>query len=326
MRYVFLSHASEDKAHRVKPLVEALVMEGVKLWIDRPGYGENHFNFDRDFIDRYLVEGLRAGEPFNVQISRALHDAGAVLVCLSAALCAQRQVLVQELLLGWHHNKLVACIVDDLSYSQIPSDLGLPDVSRLQAERIDPEILRQAVDWLLEHDSCKADILPPNLKGQWEIVRKLVHDINVILDRTGPRLPSVDEMTAARTALSAVPIGPMVRAHEIPVEIIGIFAERFGDPDGAKNFLSQAMNLLGQCNPENFTERQILVRSGEVLNPHSVTAEDYWGDVLTVAGMKSRRSLASFLIVPGAPTPEMLRRELGSILMDFRKWLERPEV
>jgi hypothetical protein len=131
-------------------------------------------------------------------------------------------------------------------------------------------------------------------------------------------------MSAARAALSAVPIGPMVCAHEIPLEIIGIFADRFGDPDRAQSFLSLAMELVSQCNPESFTERQIIVKRGEILNPYANTAEAYWGDVLTVAGLKSRRSLASFLIAPGAPDPAVLSPELGSILASFRKWLEQP--
>ena len=34
--YVFVSHASDDKK-RVKPLIEALVLHGLNVWIDRLG-------------------------------------------------------------------------------------------------------------------------------------------------------------------------------------------------------------------------------------------------------------------------------------------------
>src|SRR5262249_50814065 len=134
MGYVFVSHASEDKVPRVKPLVEALVMLGVQVWIDRPGYGDSHFNFDQAFIERYGILGLRSGENWDEQVETAIRDAGAVLVCMSRALDAKRGVLVQELLLGSYQRKLVACIVDDLPFSELPRNLGLADASKIQAE------------------------------------------------------------------------------------------------------------------------------------------------------------------------------------------------
>jgi hypothetical protein len=118
----------------------------------------------------------------------------------------------------------------------------------------------------------------------------------------------------------------MVRIHEIPIEVIRIFADHFGDPERARNFLSGAMQIRSQCNPENFTEQQILIRSGEVLNPHTVTPDEYWSSVLTVAGIRSRRTLASLLMAPGAPNPNVLRPDLGSTLEGFRKWLEQSAV
>jgi hypothetical protein len=118
----------------------------------------------------------------------------------------------------------------------------------------------------------------------------------------------------------------MVRIYEVPSEVINIFADHFNDPEKAKNFVSLAMQILGQCNPENFEERQILVRSGEVLNPHVVPLDEYWSSVLTVAGLKSRRTLASLLMAPGAPSSNRLKPEFGIILENFRKWLEQPSA
>ena len=323
MSYVFVSHASEDK-QRLKPLIEALALQGVKLWLDRPGHGESHFNLDQDFIDRHGIEGLKVGLPWDEQIMSALREAGAVLACLSRALCASRQVLVQELLLGKYNEKLVACIVDDLPYTEIPSDLGLADASKIQAAKIESALLRKAVDRLNAPQGLIRDDLPPVLKNQWEIVRNVVSDINRILERSGPRPPTAEEIVAVRKALSHFPIGPMVRIYELPIEVIAIFADVFGDPTKARNFFSLAMQIRSQCNPENFDERQILVRPGEVLNPSNVPSDEYWGSVLTVAGQKSRRTLGAFLLTPGAPKPERLTPELSSALESFRRWLEQP--
>lgn len=323
MAYVFVSHASEDK-QRLKPLIEALALQGVKLWLDRPGHGESHFNLNQDFIDRHGIEGLKVGLPWDDQIMRALRGAGAVLACLSRALCASRQVLVQELLLGKYNEKLVACIVDDLPYAEIPSDLGLADASKIQAAKIDSDLLRKAVDRLNAPQGVMYGDLPSILKNQWEIVQNLVGDINRILERYGPRPPTAEEIATAQEALSHFPIGPMVRIYELPIEVISIFADVFEDPTKARNFFSLAMQIRSQCNPEKFDERQILVRPGEVLNPSNVPPDEYWGSVLTVAGQKSRRTLGAFLLTPGAPKPEKLRPDLSSVLDSFRRWLERP--
>jgi len=323
MPYVFISHASEDKK-RVKPIVIALVMQGIRVWIDRPGHGDNHFNFEQDFIDRYEIQGLKTGLNWNDQISDALREAGAVLVCISAALCSKRQVLVQELLLGAHHNKLVACIVDDLPYSKIPSDLGLADPSKMQAERIDSALLQKSVDRLIKSPGLQPDKLPIAQKRQWEIVRRIVNEINRIFEKSFPRVPTAAEIEEARLKLERFPIGPMVKIHEIPIEIIGIFAECYGDPEKAKNLVSLAMQIRSQCNSENFKEKQIIVRSGEVLSPHSVSGEEYWSDVLTSAGRKSRRTLAALMIAPGALGTKILTPELGRILTNFLEWLEKP--
>src|SRR5471030_2746184 len=114
MSFVFVSHGAEEKQARVRPLVLALAREGVPLSLDRPGYGESHFNLNQELINRYGIRSLGTGHDFDSQISRALRDCGAVLACISKGLTPERQIWVQELVLGMHHNKLVACIVDDL--------------------------------------------------------------------------------------------------------------------------------------------------------------------------------------------------------------------
>src|SRR5436190_4661836 len=121
--YVFLSHASDDKP-RLKSLVEALALLGLTVWVDRPGPGANNLGLDVEFAERHSIQGLRTGADWSTQIAEAIREAGAVLVCFSRAFDSSRHVLAQELLLGQHHHKLVACIVDDLRFEELPQDLG----------------------------------------------------------------------------------------------------------------------------------------------------------------------------------------------------------
>src|SRR5262245_46934470 len=105
--YVFVSHASEDKQERVRPLVRALIWHGLRVWIDRPGYGESHFGFDDAYIERHGILGIPSGQDYREQIQKALRNAGAILICLSRALSKDREVLVQELSFGAIQDKLV---------------------------------------------------------------------------------------------------------------------------------------------------------------------------------------------------------------------------
>jgi hypothetical protein len=325
MAYTFVSHASEDKRERVKPLVETLVWLGVRVWIDRPGFGENDLGLDQEYIEKHQILGLRAGLGWREQIDAALGASGAILVCISRALCAQRQVLVQELLLGHHHQKLVTCIVDDIPYSEIPRDLGLVDPAGLQADRIDATALRGALDFVRQAGSPDAyTILPPGLRPQWELVRKLVSDINQIYDKFGVLDPSERELDEAASAAGRIPIGPMVHFHEIPVEMIALFSEKLAKPEQARRFFRTAMQVRSRCNPEGFTDRQILVQPGEVLNPETVTAEEFWSTLLSTAGQKSRRTLAAFLLAPGAPRENTIRATEASVLRNFKNHLAQP--
>jgi hypothetical protein len=188
MPAVFISHASEDKLARVKPLVEALAhqltVKNLELWIDRPGHGESHFGFDDDFIKKYRIRDLRSGLDWAEQINAALEEAGAVLWCLSKvglakALRSPQEVMAQEVLFGWQHKKLVVCIVDDLRFSEVPPSLGSVELSKIQMERVDPGVLERALDCLRDANTVDAEkSLPSDAKQQWEIVRKLARDIN----------------------------------------------------------------------------------------------------------------------------------------------------
>jgi hypothetical protein len=325
MLYTFISHASEDKRERVRPVAEALLWLGVKLWLDRPGHGESHFGFDQDFIQKHQILSLQAGLGWREQIGAALREAGAVLVCISRALCAQRQVLVHELLLGAYQRKLVACVIDDIPYSEIPNDLGLVDPSGLQADRIDPAALAVALQVVKKAGSLDSLRFASAVsEQQWELMRKLAADISRIYARSGVYDPSPAELDEAVRTLNGFPIAPVVRLHEIPSEVIVLFSDRVGDPRHARRFFQTVMQVRGRCNPEGFTDRQILLGAGEVLNPELVTAEELWADWLAAAGGKSRRTLAAFLVTPGAPREDTVTSDLARIITDFKARLARP--
>jgi hypothetical protein len=309
--FVFVSHASIDKV-RIKPLIEALALQGVKLWIDRPGSGATDFNFDQAFIERYGILGISSGKNYADEISKALKECGVVLACLSRALCMDKRILVQELVIGSHAEKLVACVVDDMPFSEIPHEIGgLIDVRRLQATRINPSMLRQPLGGVRER-------LAEEEKQQWDRFANLLYEIR----RKLPQAPTAGELNAASITLLRFPIFPVVPARDIPPQIAEIYAAHFPDPARARTFLSIAMRVRLQSNPEDCTEKQILVGNGEVLNPFLTPSEGYWEDVLQAAGGKSPRTLAALLITPGAPNPDNLSPALGTVISQFLQELE----
>ena len=322
--YVFVGHAPDDRG-RLRPLIEALALHGLSVCIDRPGIGPNTFEFEPSFIARYGIRTLRIGECWSDRISDAIRGAGAVLVCLSRAVARERRVLMQELLLGLHHRKLVACVIDDLSVDGLPRDLGLPDASSIHPERVDLGALERAVAFERHQQGGSAAADAP-ARQQWQLVAQLAGDIDRLFDAAGRRPPTAAQMAAARRAISAVPVGPPVRFFEIPDEVIAAFAERVADPGQASRFLALASELRLACNPEGFTDRQITVRACEVLHPRAITAEVFWRAVLSAAGMKSRRSLAAFLMAPDAPQPETLSPGPARVYTEFLVWLEDPRV
>lgn len=324
MSRVFVSHASDDKSERIKPLVRALLIEGVALWLDRPGHGDSHFNFDSAYIEHHDIVGLQAGKPFDQQILEAHWQCDAVLGCLSRRLNEQRKVLVQELVLATYADKLVTCIVDDLPYADVPSDLGLIDARRLQAPRIDSNALSRAADLIEGGDCPTPDQLPLNFLPAWQVVRQIVADIHrVTQNRRLPRL-SIETAEALRTELLAVPIGPMVRPAEIPMDVIIAFGGHLDDPDQARRHLQMSMQLVLACNPEGFEPRQIIVTGGEVISPDKNPAESYWGDVLTVAGTKSRRTLAALLRAPTGLRGDRLAASSKAVIERFVGLLRSP--
>src|SRR4029453_580794 len=73
--YVFVGHAPDDR-RRLRPLIEALALHGLSVFIDRPGGGPNPFEFEPSFIARYGIRSLRIGEGWSDRISDAIRGAG----------------------------------------------------------------------------------------------------------------------------------------------------------------------------------------------------------------------------------------------------------
>lgn len=290
MSFVFLSHAAVDKNRHVRPIAHALALEGVALWLDRPGLGDNHFNFDGAFVDRYGIRGLRPGRPWDEQISQALRDCGAVLGCLSSALLADRAVLNQELAIAWHLGKLVTCRIDDIDPSILPAQLGLPNLGRIQSVSIDTARLSKAVLWLQSRGNSSPSDLPVSLASAWVPVSDLRQ---ALLDIAPVLAAGSDEQVIAR--LLTVPVGPAVMAHEIPLSVIQAMSDRHADAASARSHFDRAMQRAEKANSEGFTAAQIVLRPGEVPSPYGIEMDTYWAAVLPAAGIKSRRTLAALL-------------------------------
>ncbi|MBK6854944.1 MAG: TIR domain-containing protein [Burkholderiales bacterium] len=188
MSFVFVSHAAPDKRSRVRPLVQALAIEGVSLWIDRPGSGPNDFQLSPDFVARHPVQCLRLGQDWDEGIKAALRDAAAVLVCLSrAALDDDREVLRQEMWGAQLTNKAVTCIVDDLDLSTVPAQSGLLSLGKSQSLRIDTDTLERAVAWLEEEAARTPDQLPKEYQPAWQDVRRLRDELHRTRDAPSSR-------------------------------------------------------------------------------------------------------------------------------------------
>ncbi len=130
--------------------------------------------------------------------------------------------------------------------------------------------------------------------------------------------------SSPESPLLSFPIGPMVRAHELPIEIVDLFAEHFeGRTKQAQACLASAMAARGAANPEAFSDRQIRVAPADLPDP-AQGLRDYWITALLLAGQKSRRTLAALLLEQGAPQPWHARESSALVLTSFLAWLRSP--
>lgn len=136
MSFVFISHASQDKP-LIKPLVDALLAAGLKVWLDNPAvlYSEHEV---RQFYR------IRAGERggWRDEINDAKKEAGCILVCWSKRATGQavlegreRIVWLGEADYGQTESKLVACTIDDVRPSSLPSGFARDQIPCLDPDQ-----------------------------------------------------------------------------------------------------------------------------------------------------------------------------------------------
>jgi hypothetical protein len=298
LAHIFVSHASEDKLQRVRPIVEVLVDEGEPIWIDRPGAGEGNFGFDQAYISINDIDFLSSGNSWSDSILSALRSSGAVLGCLSKALVGQRDVIIGELTVAASMGKLVTCIVDDLDHSELPRlTLGLLQADRMQAPRLDVQLLRKALDHRRQTGCSVAD-LPQSLRAEWEQVRNLIASIDRV--RTEPRRMRMGDIERVAPRLRDMPIGPPLKIHEVPLELIHAFGDFLNTPARVAAALNQANQLVRASTEDASLARKLTVRSG-ALRPIGATSGDgFWTDVFSLAGLKSRRTVAALVVHPVA--------------------------
>jgi tetratricopeptide (TPR) repeat protein len=151
MSFVFVSHASPDK-RRVRPVVDALLEAGLKVWIDNPaaaGYSDEEVK---------RLYRIRAGNRWEDEIDDAKKEASCILVCFSRHAISdgvlggtERHTWVEEIGYARTEKKLVACIVDDVSPEELPSTYAAQ-----QIPSVNPDL--PSDDWKVAMATLISDI------------------------------------------------------------------------------------------------------------------------------------------------------------------------
>jgi|GEM_PF-2293325 len=298
MSYIFVSHASADKATRVRPIVEALIAEGESVWIDRPGVGEGNFGFTQDFIARNDIGFLRNGSQWSDSLQSALRMSGAVLGCLSRSMSVENDVLMAELTIANAMGKLVTCIVDDLDYGELPRlTRGLLDLSRSQAPHIRPDLLATAARY-----SESGIHTPPNefnaLTSEWEKLRGLISSMDQVRDE--PRGMRPQDLVRLGPRIRGIRHGPVVRMDEFPDDIIFALGDHVGTPARARNLIRQANALLHSITRDEDSLRKLILREGALPLVGSTTGDGLWSAALGRAGIQSRQTVLALLLAPAS--------------------------
>jgi hypothetical protein len=276
--------------------VEVLVAEGELVWIDRPGTSPDSFGFDQAYVDSHDIDYLQSGRSWSDSIQTALTASGAVIGCLSRALQDQREVLQDELSFADISQKLVTCVVDDLPFSELSRlNHGLLDVSRCQSVRIDPCVLRRALD-VREASGCAVEDLPSPLRLEWEKVRSLIAAANKV--RIEPRPLRAADIARIAPLLATIPVGPILRVTDIPAQIVEALGLKVASAERVETAFNQAATLIMAAFPHGFTERQIVLRKAALPPFGTLPGEAYWTQLLAAAGLKARRMVAAFLLCP----------------------------
>lgn len=320
MSFLFISHASADKDVRIRPLVEVLLAEGELVWVDRPGVGAGNLGLEQELVDRARVEYLASGQPWPRAIQEALVQSGAVIACLSRAVIANAGVLRDELTFAHLAGKLVTCIVDDLSHEEMhAAGNGLLDFSSIQSYHIDCALLSAALVALPHVGHVEA--LPSEMREEWNKVRHLIASADRL--RLEPRSMRANDLAPGAEILCDIPVGPILHVRHFPSAVLEAFAAAIDTPDRVEAALSQAQTMLGAAFPQGFTERQIFVRKGQLPALGSLSPEAFWTQLFAVAGLKGRRTVASFLVCPIGRWA-VRRAGCDDVVVEFLSELTRP--
>ena len=323
MSFVFISHASKDKVALVRPVVEALVDEGVRVWIDRPGAGEDNFGFEQDYIEKNNIDFLLSGNSWSKNIEDALAQSGAVLGCLSRSLKGQRDVIQHELLVAQTHKKLVTCILDDLHFSELPDlSRGLLDLSGVQSPKLNPGHLRKALE-ARRQTGCEVEQLPPALLEEWEKLRNLIGTINKKI--VVPDLLRQKDIDRIVPILRRVPIGPVLKITSIPDSILRAVANNLDQPDRMRAALDQANTLVVSATEDRELAEKMTIRAASLPPLGSTTPDFFWTQALAQSGLRARRTVAALLMSPVAQWA-LKRTEAHSITDEFLNGLEAGTV
>lgn len=317
MSFIFVSHASEDKLERVRPIVEVMVAEGESVWLDRPGAGDNNFGFDQAYISENAIDYLQSGKPWSDSLTKAIAQSGAVLGCLSKSLEAHREVIISELTVASAMGKLATCIIDDVEYSNLDRFAhGLFNPTGLQSPRIDTGRLRQALD-LHFGQNIDVALLPPLLKEEWEKVRNLIANINRL--RKAPRSMKKSDIIKIRPTLAKMNHGPIVKIVDIPAVILHAFGDHIAEPFRATTVIEQANHLITASTPDKELCGKLLLRPATLPNLSVSPADNFWSQAFTRAGLQSRRTVASLILNPTASWA----LQQASVSLESKRFIER---
>lgn len=139
MALVFVSHAAADKK-RLRPLLEALLDYGHKLFIDRPA----DIGFDRAFVRRWNIREIDLADEWSESLDRWLAAADVVLGCFSLRMAEAGPVLERELSYAVRERKLVSCLIDDVDFDDLPEQILGVRLGDLQLRKLDLPALARA--------------------------------------------------------------------------------------------------------------------------------------------------------------------------------------
>jgi hypothetical protein len=158
-QYVFVSHASDDKA-AIRFIVDALIVAGIKVWLDAPG----KMGYSDEEIAAHFFH-LHGGDTWDKQLDTAANEAMCMVLCLSETAAARYdKVIRDEVTIGRSQQKLVACRIDGVDPARLPPDLARQQIIDLYA-------------------GPQPDFAPLTPEQQAERAKGLVNDVRMVMQR-----------------------------------------------------------------------------------------------------------------------------------------------